>query len=160
MFTDSGLKCDPLRVDAINQMPPPTDVQGLQRLLGVLNYMARLIPQMSKITAPLRTLIRSDVAWSWDPDVHGKAFETVKQLLREAPVLKYFDSRCPTTVLQCDASQCGLGVCILQDDRPVAYASRALTANEINYAQIEKELLAIVFGMKKFHTYLYGRHCV
>ncbi len=71
--------------------------------------------------------------------------------------MRYFDEA-KQTVLQCDASQSGLGVCLLQEGHPVAYASRALTDAEKNYAQIEKELLSIVFCMEKFETYVYGRH--
>jgi hypothetical protein len=59
--------------------------------------------------------------------------------------------------LQCDASELGLGATLMQNDQPIAYAIRALTKTEQNYAQIEKELLAVVFGMDKFHQYTYGR---
>ena len=61
-------------------------------------------------------------------------------------------------VLQCDASMNGLGACLLQNNQPVAYASRSLTTTEVQYAQIEKEMLAIVFGMERFESYLYGRN--
>lgn len=155
-FTANGLQPDPAKTEAINNMPPPKDAQGVQRLLGTVNYLAKFVPRMSEITAPLRTLIRCDVEWNWSSDIHGRAFDEIKRLLREAPVLKYFDSQRPT-IVQCDASQSGLGCCLMQDGRPVAYASRALTATEQNYAQIEKETLAIVFAMEKFHTYVYGR---
>ena len=63
-------------------------------------------------------------------------------------------------VLQCDASEKGLDASLLQDGKPIAYASRALTCTEINYAQIEKELLVIVFGVERFHQYTYGRKVV
>lgn len=73
------------------------------------------------------------------------------------PILKYFDTD-KNTVVQCDASESGLGACIMQDGHPIAYASRSLTQTECNYAQIEKELLAIVFAMERFENYVYGRH--
>ena len=73
-----------------------------------------------------------------------------------APVLRYFDPAVPLT-LQCDASQDGLGAVLLQNGQPIAYASRCLTKTEENYAQIEKELLAIVFGIRRFHQYTFGR---
>ena len=63
-------------------------------------------------------------------------------------------------VIECDASQHGLGACLMQCEQPVAYASRALTVSETNYAQIEKELLAIVFAVQKFDSYVYGRKIV
>ena len=71
-------------------------------------------------------------------------------------MLRYFDPA-QETVLQCDASDTGLGATLLQNGQSVAYASRSLTDNERNYAQIEKELLAIVFGAEKFNQYTYGR---
>ena len=77
-------------------------------------------------------------------------------MIASAPVLKYFDPSVEA-VLQCDASQHGLGACLMQNGQPVAYASRSLTETECNYVQMEKELLAIVFGVEKFESYLYGR---
>ena len=71
-------------------------------------------------------------------------------------MLKLYDVKKPVT-LQVDSSQNGMGAVILQNGRPIAYASRALTETEIRYAQIEKELLAIVFGTEKFYQYIYGR---
>ena len=71
-------------------------------------------------------------------------------------MLKFFDPQ-KKAVLQCDASMSGLGACLMQDGHPVAYTSGALTPTETNYAQIEKELLAIVFGVERFEGYAYGR---
>ena len=156
ILTDQGLRADPQKIEAIQRMPVPKDKQAVQRLLGMVNYLAKFVPEVSNITAPLRSLLHHDIEWVWDKDVHGKAFEDVKQLLQNAPVLKYFDSRKPITV-QCDSSQSGLGACLIQDGCPVAYASRSLTTTEENYAQIEKETLAIVFAMEKFHMYVYGK---
>lgn len=82
--------------------------------------------------------------------------EEIQQILSEPPVLRFFDPDV-TPVLQCDASMYGLGACLLQKNQPVACASRSLTPTEVQYAQIEKEMLAIVFGMEKFESYLYGR---
>ena len=72
---------------------------------------------------------------------------------------KYYE-REKDLVIQCDASEGGLRAALLQDGRPLAYASRALTAAERNYAQIEKELLAIVFSTERFHQYTYGRSVI
>ena len=79
----------------------------------------------------------------------------MKPVLTQAPVLEFFDPQ-KKTVLQCDASMSGLRACLMQDEHPVAYASRALTPTETNYAQIEKELLAIVFGVERFEGYVYS----
>ena len=92
----------------------------------------------------------------WDGQVRGAALEETKKIFSTTPVLKYFDPGA-TPTLQCDASMHGLGACLMQDGHPVAHASRSLTPTEVQYVQIEKELLAIVIAMEKFETYLYGR---
>ncbi|XP_053406305.1 uncharacterized protein LOC128559147 [Mercenaria mercenaria] len=104
---------------------------------------------------PLRQLTRKDVVFNWTHE-HDEAFDTIKQSVCNAPVLSYYDSKLET-VIQCDSSESGLGATLLQEGQPVAYASRALTQTEQNYAQIEKELLAVVFAFKKFHHFTYGR---
>ena len=80
----------------------------------------------------------------------------VKLILSEKPVLKLYDPELPVTI-RADSSSKGLGACLLQNSQPVAYASRALTDTESRYAQIEKELLCIVFAAERFHQYIYGR---
>ena len=104
---------------------------------------------MSEVTSPLRSLLRKDVDWAWHPE-HEAALDKLKQILTNKPVLRFFDVDQPST-LQVDASKGGLGACLLQEGQPVAYASRSLTSAEENYAQIEKELLAIVFGCEHFN---------
>ena len=81
----------------------------------------------------------------------------IRELITAAPVLAYYDVKREVTI-QCDASHSGLGAVLLQEGRPVCYASRALTTTDENYAQVEKELLAIVFSCEKCNQYVYGRH--
>lgn len=150
-----GLKPDPEKVKAITEMPDPADKLGVQRLLGSLNYLRGFIPNISQVTQPLRMLLKADSAWVWDAE-QKQAMTTIKDLLTRAPVLKYFDIDKQTT-LQADSSKSGLGAVLLQEGHPVAYASRALSEAEQNYPQIDKELLAIVFGCERFHSYVYGR---
>ena len=88
-----------------------------------------------------------------------ESFRKIKQLVSQAPVLQYYDVDKPVT-LQCDASGKGLGAVLLQDNKPVCYASRALTDIETMYASIETEMLAVVFACRKFHQYIYGRSVV
>lgn len=76
--------------------------------------------------------------------------------LTQAPVLRFYDHKKPLT-LQADSSKDGLRACLLQGGQPLCYASRALTDTEKRYAQIEKELLAIIFAAKRFHQYIFGR---
>ena len=97
---------------------------------------------MSNITQPLRDLTKTDSDFLWEESVHRAAFEKIKHMLSQAPVLSYYDPALALT-LQCDASEGGLGTCVLQNEQPIAYASRALTDVERRYAQIKKEILAI-----------------
>ena len=154
IITNEGLKPDPAKIEAVLKMPRPEDVAGVQRLGGFVNYLAKFLPRISDVMAPIRQLTRKDVLWSWG-DPQETAFLEIQRLVSEAPILSYYDPG-KKLVLQCDASQKGLGVALTQDGHPLAYASRALTDTETRYAQIEKELLAIVYGCEKFHQYTFG----
>ena len=156
IITHQGMKPDPSKVKAIVEMTTPTDKPGIRRLLGMINFLAPHIPSMSTITAPLRDLLKSDIHFTWGPE-QTTAMTKVKEILSTSPVLSYFDPSAKSTI-QADASQFGLGACLLQKGKPIAYASRSLLPAECNYAQIEKELLAIVFACHKFHQYIYGFH--
>ena len=154
VVTKEGLKPDPAKVAAVVDMPPPVDKSGIKRIMGMVNYMGAFIPNLSTISAPLRDLLKKEVHFEWQKPQQD-AVEQIKQALIDAPVLKFFSPK-RKSVIQADASQAGLGACILQDGHPIAYASRSLTQAERNYAQIEKELLAIVFACEKFHQFIYG----
>ena len=121
----------------------------------MIKYLAQYIPNESAITEPLRELLKKDAEWAWHPE-HDKAIENMKAVLTNKPVLAFFDVKQSVTI-QADASQSGLGACLMQTGKPVAYASRAMTIAEQNYAQIEKEMLAIYFATSKFHQYVYGK---
>ncbi|XP_033747087.1 uncharacterized protein K02A2.6-like [Pecten maximus] len=159
VISERGLEMDPAKVKAITEMPTPKDKAGIQRLLGMINFVQKFAPRLSELTSPLRDLLKKDSEFIWDEAVHGQAFSEIKATLSDTPVLRYFDPK-KQTILQCDASEYGLGACLLQEGHPVGYASRALTATECNYAQIEKELLAVVFGMTKFEQYTYGNKVI
>ena len=107
---------------------------------------------------PIRDLTIKEAEWKWTSE-NDKALEEVKRLVTSSPVLAYYDVRKPLT-LQTDASQLGLGAILLQDERPVAYASRAMSAAEQRYAQIEKEALSIAYFLERFHQYTYGRQVI
>ena len=149
---------DPSKVQAIQDMPPPQDVAAVQRLLGLAQYLSKFLPYLSDITKPLRELTQKDTVWVWGP-AQQEALENLKMAVSSTPILRYYNVNEEVT-LQCDASQTGLGASLLQNGQPVAYASRALTATETRYAQIEKELLAIVFACAHFELYVYGRDVV
>ena len=159
IISSDGLRADPKKIDAVKQIPAPVDKAGVQRLLGMVAYLQNFAPNISNIAAPLRELVKTEVNFRWDEHRHGDALRKVKEALSEPPVLRYFDTKEETT-LQCDASEKGLGACLMQKGQPIQYASRALTETEQNYAQIEKEMLSIVIGLNRFEKYVYGRHIV
>ena len=156
LITRDGLKPDPKKVEAIAKLSAPTNVEEVQRLNGTVNYLARFMPHLSHVMEPIRQLTRHDVSWNWS-SVQDQAFDKVKTLITSAPVLNYYDPQAEL-VIQCDASEKGLGAALLQHGKPVAYASRALTDAETRYAQIEKEMLAVCYSLEKFHQYTFGRH--
>lgn len=121
----------------------------------MVNFVAKFAPQVSEVTAPLRELIKKNISFHW-LDIHDKAFSYLKSILIDSEALRCYDVTKPVT-LQVDASQHGLGAALIQDNGPVAYASKALNETQRRYAQIEKELLAIVFGCKRFHQHVYGK---
>ncbi|CAC5402113.1 unnamed protein product [Mytilus coruscus] len=155
LVTSEGLKPDPEKIRAVMDMPKPTDVSGVRRIIGFVTYLSKFLPKLSDICEPLRKLTLKDSEFCWIEN-NDKALEEIKRLVTADPVLKYYDPKLQLTV-QSDASQTGLGAAVMQEDRPVAYASRALTDTETRYAQIEKELLSVIFGLEKFHSYTYGR---
>ena len=155
ILTPDGLKPDPKKVEAINDMPHPTYVQSLRRFLGMVTYLAKFFPCLSDETEVLRKLTEKDAEWCWFT-ANEEAVVRIQRMISTAPVLAYYDVTKHVTI-QCDASQTGLGASLLQDGHPIAYSSRALTATERNYAQIEKELLAIVYACEKFDQYIFGK---
>ena len=155
IVTDQGLKLDPKKVQAILEMPKPTNSAEIQRLQGSVNYLARFLPELSTTFEPLRRLTHKDNEWKWEAE-HDMAMAKLKELLTTAPVLAYYSPDKPLTI-QCDASKSGLGATLLQEGQPLCYISRALTPTEQRYAQIEKEALAIAFALERFHQYTYGQ---
>ncbi len=135
VITSDGVKPDESKVSAIIQLPPPTDRKALQRLLGMTRYVSQYIPNEATLTAPLRLLLRKDIAWQWHPEQQA-AREWLKTAITTAPVLRHFDPKEPIEV-QADASKDGLGATLMQKQQLIAYkqqliayASRALYAAE------------------------------
>ncbi|XP_055311607.1 uncharacterized protein K02A2.6-like [Sitodiplosis mosellana] len=155
IFSYNQIKPDPERLLAIAEMTRPKNKNDLQTFLGVVNFMTPFIPNLSDRTAPLRELIKKNVLFLWT-ELHDKVFDEIKKCILNSEILVPFDIS-KELIIQCDASQGGLGCGLIQDGKPISFASRSLTASERNYSQIEKEMLSIIFACQKFHFYTYGR---
>ena len=155
IVSSDGLKADPSKIEAVLNMNPPRSKDDVDRLRGMVNYLSKFLPCLSQVMEPINALTRKGVEWSWNA-CHDKAFCKLKELLTEAPVLTYFNSE-KELVIHTDASDRGIGAALLQDGKPLAYTSRALSDTETRYAVIEKEMLAVVFALEKWHQYTYGR---
>ena len=156
----AGLHPLPEKVKAIHAAPAPTDVSQLKSYLGLISYYGKFIPNLSTMMAPLYKLLRKSVPWKWGA-LEQKAFADSKAELASSSVLAHFDPSLDLT-LACDASSYGVGAVLAHrlpdgSERPIAFASRTLAEAEKKYSQIEKEGLACVFGVKRFHYYLFGR---
>lgn len=154
-LTTDGISVSKEKVRAIHEMPPPEDITGVRRLCGMVQYLARYTPNLSGDLEPIHRLTRKDTPFVWSEECEN-AFRNLKQKLSDAPVLAYYNQNKPL-VLQVDSSKDGLGAVLLQDNRPIEYASRNLRSNERGWPQIEKEALAVVWGLEKFDQYTYGR---
>ena len=155
MISEDGLQSDPEKVRAITKLPAPENIHELRRFLGMVNYLSRYLPHVTTVLQPLQNLLKKEVPWTWS-DHHEKAFQETKAMIEANVKLAYYDPK-KELVLENDASEYGLGTVMMQEGRPVAFASRTLSPAERNYAQIEKEMLAVKFGLEKFHHYTYGR---
>ena len=156
--SENGVQSDPAKVSALKQMAPTTSSHELQTFLGVATYMGPFILKLSTLTAPLRELVKEGNMYDWTP-AHNAASEKINDSITEEVTLSYFDATKRVT-LQVDASMKGLGAALIQDKKPIAFASKDLTDAKSRYANIEREILAVVYGCERFHSYLYGRSFV
>lgn len=155
IFSREGIKIDEEKIEAIRDMPSPKNKLDIQRFLGMVTYVSRFIKNLSEKTQPLRDLIKNNNMFFWG-EAQENAFKNLKADLIKDVTLNYFDLEEEVTI-SVDASKSGLGAVLLQKNKPCAYASRAMTETQKRYAQIEKELLAICFGINKFSQYVYGK---
>ena len=152
------------KVDAVRDMPIPADISALRSFLGSVQFYSKFLPPtFSTLASPLYHLLRSDVPWKWGKR-EQEAFDSLKQLLSSTNVLAYFDPLVPLGIA-CHASNVGIGATLFHryengDERPIANVSKALTAAQRNYSQIQKEALAIIFALKKFYQYIFARNFI
>ena len=136
-------------------MPTLQDKEDFRRFLGLIQYLSKFIPNLSDLDASLKILLKSDLEFQWNHE-QKKGFQRLKEACTKPPVLVLFNVNKPVEI-EFDSSKDGLGAVLLQEGRAVAYGSRALTETEKCYAQIEKEMQAIVYSCQKFHNYIFGK---
>ena len=122
LLTQQGLIPDYAKVEAIVNMPVPTDVKSLRRALGMINYLSKFLPNLSSCS-DVRQLSRKNVKWHWD-EKHGKAWNELMTMISQVPVLAFFDAEKEVTI-QCDASQ---SVLFPRDYSACAYGCKTTTS--------------------------------
>ena len=145
IFSAKGMKPDPIKIQALQDLPTPQT-----------HYLQPFLPDIAAKTTFLREQV-SKLDWTPSTD---STFQQLKQSICKTllkTTLAYYNRSQPLSI-QTDASEYGLGVALLQNNRPIAFASKTLTDMETRYANIECKCLSVVFGLEKFHTYIYGRH--
>jgi len=157
-ISKKGLEVDQAKIEAVEKLPPPTNVKTLRSFLGHAGFYRRFVKDFSKIARPLSSLLEQNRPYIFYEECL-KAFETLKAALVSAPILIAPDWSQPFE-LMCDASDYAMGAALVQRrDRmlhPIAYASKTFNAAQANYTTTEKELLAVVFAVEKFRAYLLG----
>ena len=154
-LTVNGIEPDENKIKSILEMPKPEDKKDVPRLLGLINYVGKFIPNLSELTAPLRELLVKNKPWQWGKS-QNQSFERIKELLVSKKCLPYYDVQKPVKI-QLDASKSGIGAALLQDDRPTAYTSKSLTATQQKYAHNYRYMLAVVFGCQNMHIIIAAR---
>ena len=158
MATLSALKVkpDPAKVDVIIKMPSPKLKVELASFLGMCTYLSAYIPWLSDITTTLRQLNKKSVKFIWN-STYKRVFRQAKLHIANAVTLQYFGPGQPI-VLECNASGNGVGGTLLQNGQSIIFISHAHTDTQKRYSNIERELLAMVVIIEKFHHYIFGRH--
>lgn len=156
-----GLHPSPAKVEEIQGKPAPTNKQTLRAFLGLYNFYEKFLPEKATILEPLHRLLDAKSPWKWGKQEEA-AFNKAKSLLSSDCTLVGYDVK-KELLLICDSSDYGLGAVlahVMEDgsERPVMMASRTLQPHERRYGQIDKEALAIMFGLSKFHQFLAGRN--
>jgi hypothetical protein len=156
-ISSNGISVEPNKVQEVMDWKTPTSVHQIFSFLDLASYYRRFIPDFSRIAKPMTELFKKVVKFVWDEDCK-KAFHTLREYLTTASVLAQPDNTKPFDVY-CDASGTGLGCVLMQDNRVIAYASRALRPHEKNYLTHDLELAAVIHALKIWRHYLIGTHC-
>lgn len=156
IIDSDGIKVDPERITALENLPPPKNVSDVRSLLGMLNQLNKFIPNLAEKSEPIRILLKKEAAFVWSPAQVPALAEVFKEIRKEISLTRY-DINAPSVVMA-DASAYGLGGVLFQESNgriaPVTFASRSLSETERRYTQIEKEGLALAW--EKFSVFLLG----
>lgn len=161
IIDSNGLRKDDDKVKAIVDAPQPSNVTEVRAFVGLVNYYARFFPNMSQVLSPIYNLLKKSTTFNWN-SACVNSFNLVKKIIASENVLAHYDQKLPL-ILMCDASQNGIGAAIFHtmknnENKPIAFASKTLTVAQRNYSTIDREALAIYFGVNKFQQYLMGRN--
>lgn len=156
IVSPEGINADPAKTDAINKWPIPSTKKELQRFIGMCNWYRRHIKDFSAIASPMTELLKAK-KFTWNESA-GIAFKKLKEVLLSPPILRppRWDL---TMILQCDASNEGVGAALTQIDENgeefvIEYFSAKLTDNERKFSPTEKECLAVIKAIKHFRPYI------
>ena len=160
VVSEKGIAADADKIKCVENWPTPTDHESLRQFLGFASYYRKFIRNFADTAAPLHALTEKSKPWHWT-ELYDKAFVALKGKLASPPILSFpqFDR---TFVVDADASQEGVGAVLshLDDGRVIAYASRVLTKAECQYCATRRELLALVWSVRQFRAYLWGRRFI
>ena len=154
-WSAKGLSPDPKKIAGVKRMELPQDMETMRSFLGLVNYLNRFSPRLAKLSESLRQICRQNMEFELNQTV-CVAFSRTKEEISKNVTLPYFNPASSTT-LQTDASKKGLGAVLLQNSKPLMFVSRALTGSQRKYQNLERKCLAMIWGMEKFHCFLYGK---
>ena len=157
-YTLDGWKPAQSKIKAIQEIPAPQCKKQVQSFIGMVNYLSKFSARLSELAEAIRELCKEKVPFTWGPE-HKGAFQLIKKEIAADPILAYYNPKKPR-VLHTDASCKGLGVCLLQNQKPVYFASKALSETQKGYVPIDLESLAVAWVMEKFHHFLYENEFV
>ena len=157
--SSDGIDVDSQKVAAVKNARAPQTATEVRSFLGLVNFSARFIPNLSTIAEPLCQLTRKNTVFQFG-EAEKKSFEALKEAVTSATTLRFYDLNAKKTRVIADASPVGLGAVLVQEQedgpRIIAYANRSLSDVERRYSQTEKEALALVWACEKLHPYIYG----
>ena len=155
VFGADGIKPSPDKIKIITKMQQPKNASEARSFFGMTNFCgSAFVKDYATLTHDLRQLTKKNTPWEWG-EKHKNAFNTLKERLKEACTLAFFDPSKPTA-LYTDASPVGVSAVLAQGDKIIQFGSRALTSVEQRYSQTEREALAIIWACEYFHIFVFG----